>query len=140
MGEIALQPYEFKQNPYADSISLISKQSTLYIFGLQIMVDKKPHIRIIFRTWETICPCVIIIVIFETQNYFSNHLTLRQFFLKKMKIFGNFFRKNFKFLAIFLHSNGNFPEGQVRTVDKENNEMITIEQNYRNCHREMAHL
>ena len=37
------------------------------------------------------------------------------FFLKKMKIFGNFFWKNVKFLAIFWQSNGNFPEGQYYT-------------------------
>ena len=36
--------------------------------------------------------------------------------LKKMKIFVNFFEKNVKFLAIFWQSNGNFPEGQVGTV------------------------
>ena len=36
-------------------------------------------------------------------------------FLKKMKIFGNFFWKNVKFLAIFWQSNGNFPEGQTCT-------------------------
>ena len=34
-------------------------------------------------------------------------------FLKKMKIFVNSFEKNVKILAIFWHSNGNFPEGQV---------------------------
>ena len=34
---------------------------------------------------------------------------------EKMKIFGNFFEKNVKFLAIFWHSNGNFPEGQTWT-------------------------
>ena len=34
-------------------------------------------------------------------------------FLKKMKIFGNFFKKNVKVLAIFRQSNGNFPEGQI---------------------------
>jgi len=32
-----------------------------------------------------------------------------------MKIFGNFFGKNVKFLAIFEQSNGNFPEGQIST-------------------------
>ena len=34
--------------------------------------------------------------------------------LKKMTIFVNFFAKNVKFLEMFLQSNGNFPEGQVR--------------------------
>jgi len=34
-------------------------------------------------------------------------------FLKKMKILGNFFEKNVKFLEIFWQSNGNFPEGQI---------------------------
>ena len=37
-------------------------------------------------------------------------------FWKKMKIFGNFFGKNVKFLAIFWQSNGNFPEGQLKTT------------------------
>ena len=32
---------------------------------------------------------------------------------KKKKIFGNFFEKNVRFWAIFRHSNGNFPEGQM---------------------------
>ena len=36
---------------------------------------------------------------------------------KKKKIFVNFFEKNVKFLAIFLHSNGNFPEGQIMTTE-----------------------
>ena len=35
-------------------------------------------------------------------------------FLEKMTIFGNFFEKKVKFLAIFFsHSNGNFPGGQM---------------------------
>ena len=45
-------------------------------------------------------------------SFFSKKLPMA-IFLKKMKIFGNFFRKNVKFLAIFWQSNGNFPEGQV---------------------------
>ena len=35
------------------------------------------------------------------------------FFLKKMKIFGNFIEKMSSFLQFFWHSNDNFPEGQV---------------------------
>ena len=38
-----------------------------------------------------------------------------QFCWKKKTIFVNFFEKNVKFLAIFWQSNGNFPEGQVKT-------------------------
>ena len=39
------------------------------------------------------------------------------FFKKIAKNFamGNFFLKKCNFLAIFSHSNGNFPEGQIRT-------------------------
>ena len=33
--------------------------------------------------------------------------------LKKMTIFVKFFEKNVKFLGIFRHSNGNFPEGPL---------------------------
>ena len=33
----------------------------------------------------------------------------------KKTIFGNFFKKNVKFLSIFWQSNGNFSEGQVRS-------------------------
>ena len=40
------------------------------------------------------------------------------FFLKKIKNFGNFFFLNVKFLAIFWHSNGNFPEGQIQVDTK----------------------
>ena len=46
-------------------------------------------------------------------SFFSKKLPFA-IFLKKMKIFGNF-KKNFKFLAIFWQSNGNFPEGQPWT-------------------------
>jgi len=35
-----------------------------------------------------------------------------------MKIFGNFFEKNVKFLAIFWQSNGNFPKGQIHTTSR----------------------
>ena len=38
-----------------------------------------------------------------------------QFFRKKWKFLALFLKKNVKFLAIFWHSNGNFPEGQVRS-------------------------
>ena len=36
-------------------------------------------------------------------------------FVEKNDNFCQFFWKNFKFLAIFWHSNGNFPEGQLLT-------------------------
>ena len=38
-----------------------------------------------------------------------------------MTIFGNFFEKNVKFLAIFWQSNGNFPEGQGSGATKKRN-------------------
>ena len=38
--------------------------------------------------------------------------------LKKMKIFGNFFEKIVKYLAIFWQSNSNFPEGQMISNDQ----------------------
>ena len=44
-------------------------------------------------------------------SFFSTKLPLA-ILLKKMTIFIKFFEKNVKFLAIFWHSNGNFPEGQ----------------------------
>ena len=44
--------------------------------------------------------------------FFSTKLPMA-ILLKKMTIFGKFFEKNVKFLAMFWHSNGNFPEGQV---------------------------
>ena len=45
--------------------------------------------------------------------FFEKNENFWQLFLKKCLVFGNFFEKDIKFLAIFWHSNGNFPEGQV---------------------------
>ena len=43
------------------------------------------------------------------------HLTIKKLPKSSFLIFGNFFGKNVKFLAILRHSNGNFPEGQLET-------------------------
>ena len=43
-----------------------------------------------------------------------------------MNIFGNFFEKNVKFLAIFLHSSGNFPEGQIGKVKCKDFDRISL--------------
>jgi len=48
------------------------------------------------------------IVIFSTK-------LLMAILLKKNDNYGNFFEKMSSFLAIFWHSNGNFPEGQLST-------------------------
>ena len=54
-------------------------------------------------------------------------------FLKKMKIVGNFFGKNVKFLAIFWQSNGNFPEGQVCIVNRKNNVSLCSHKSLYDC-------
>jgi len=53
-------------------------------------------------------------------NFFGKKHNFGNFFeknvksnLKKRQFFGNLFEKKFIFLAIFSHSNGNFPEGQI---------------------------
>ena len=42
----------------------------------------------------------------------SKEIAIGNFFLKKKENFWQFFGKYVMFLAVFLHSNGNFPESQ----------------------------
>ena len=49
-----------------------------------------------------------------------------QFFWKKWKFLAIFLKKYVKFLAIFWHSNGNFPEGQVRVRELGRLSMCTL--------------
>ena len=57
-------------------------------------------------------------------------------FLKKMKIFGNFFWKSVKFLPIFWQSNGNFPEGQVTRC--HHNPMMAVSSMSRRSHTQFS--
>ena len=55
----------------------------------------------------------------------------QKIFLKKMKIFANFFEKYVKFLAIFWQSNGNFPEGHVWIFLQSNHKCPSLKQTHR---------
>ena len=46
-----------------------------------------------------------------------------------MTIFGKFFKKYVKFLAIFLHSNGNYPDGQVHNTTRRGMISTTLSSN-----------
>jgi len=52
-------------------------------------------------------------------------------FFEKMTIFGNSFeKKKSPFLAIFRHSNGKFPEGQVITGQRSSQEILHFIQDW----------
>ena len=71
-----------------------------------------------------------------TVQKIAKNVTLLAIFLKKMKIFGNFFWKSVKFLPIFWQSNGNFPEGQVTRC--HHNPMMAVSSMSRRSHTQFS--
>ena len=77
------------------------------MYWKRILILKKSQICPI---WDLTLPKLA----FDCQKIAKN-LTYLKKNCQKLSFFGNFFEKYVKFLAIFWHSNGNFPEGQFWT-------------------------